>query len=84
MAPFNLMSRTPPQDHITGQFRPIIPDNHAGLSRELNTSCQFTRGTAPRDRSIRDCREAFTGDVVDNIEQPEAFAAYELAMDEIQ
>ena len=38
----------------------------------------------PRDGGVRDRREAFTGDVVDHVEHPEALAARKLVMDEIQ
>jgi len=78
------MLGTPPQDRVTGQLCPIIADNHTGLSAALDQGRQFTRDTAPRDGGIRDRREAFSGDVIDHVEHPEALAVGELVVDKIQ
>jgi len=51
---FDPVLGTPPQARVTGQFRPVIADNHAGLSAALDQGRQFTRDTAPRDRRVRD------------------------------
>lgn len=82
--PFDLVIGTPPQDRVTGQFRPVIADNHAGLSAALDQGRQFMRDTSPRDRGVRDRGQAFTGDVVYNIEHAEALAVGELVLGEIQ
>lgn len=78
------MLGTPPQDRVAGQFGSVVTDNHAGLSAALDQGRQFTRDTAPRDRGVRDRGQAFTGDVVYNVEHAEALAVGELVMDEIQ
>ena len=49
VVPFDPVLGTPPQDRVTGQFRPIIADNHAGLSAALDQGRQFTRHAASRD-----------------------------------
>lgn len=48
----------------------------------LDPGREFTRDTAPRDRGVRDCRETFTGDIVDQVEHPEALAIGEPVVDE--
>lgn len=50
VVPFDPVLGTRPQDHITGQFRPMIADYHAGLFAALDQSHQVTRDTAPRYR----------------------------------
>ena len=82
--PFDPVLGTPPQDGVTGQFRPVIADYHARLSTALDQGCQLTRDTAPRDRGVRNRGETFTGDVVDHVEHAEALAIGELVMDEIE
>ena len=84
VVPFDPVLGTPPQDRVTGQLRPIVADNHAGFAAPLDQGRELTRDTAPRDRGVRDCREAFPGDVVDYVEHAEALAVGELVMDEIQ
>ena len=82
--PLDPVLGTPPQDRVTGQFRAVVADNHAGLSAALDQGRQFTRDTATGDRRVRDRREAFPRDVIDHVENPEALAVGELIMDEIQ
>ena len=55
-----------------------------GFAAALDQGRQFTRHTASRDRAVRDRSEALAGDVVDHVEHPEALAAGELVVDEIQ
>lgn len=39
IVPVDPVLGAPPQDRITGQFRPIVADNHAGLSTALDQGC---------------------------------------------
>ncbi len=84
VVPFYPMLGAPPQDRVTGQFRPIIADNHFWLSAALDQRCQFTRHPAPRYRRVWDGSQAFARDVIDHVENAEALAVGELVMDEIQ
>ena len=84
VVPFDPVLGTPPQDGVGGQFRAVVADNHSGLATAFDQGRQFTCHAAPRYRGVRYCRETFTGDVVDHVENPEALAIGELVMDEIQ
>jgi hypothetical protein len=45
---------------------------------------QFARHPTFRDRSVRDCRQAFPGDVINDVQDAEPPAAGELIMDKIE
>jgi hypothetical protein len=73
-----------PQDGVRGQFRAIVTNDRPGPSAAFDQGRQLARHPTPRDRGVRDCSEALPGDVVDNVEHPEALAVGELVVDEIE
>ncbi|MEY9278897.1 hypothetical protein ABIA03_000089 [Bradyrhizobium yuanmingense] len=44
---------------------------------------QFARHPVSRDRGVGDRRQAFPGDVIDDVQDPETSAAGELVMDKV-
>jgi len=82
--PFNPVFRTLAQDSVTRQFRAIAANNHAGPFAALDKGHQSMRQSTPRDQGARDRSEAFSGDGVDNVKDPETLTICELVMGEIQ
>ncbi|KZX94185.1 hypothetical protein A3721_10075 [Sulfitobacter sp. HI0023] len=57
---------------------------HSRLKSSITFRMRNRRPSAPRDRGVRDRREALPGNIIDHVEHSEALAARELVMDEIQ
>lgn len=60
---------------------PARGDGHFKLTAALDQSREFARHSGPRDRGVRDRREALPGNVVDHVEHPETVAIGELVVD---
>jgi len=94
VVPFDLVLGTPSQDGVTGHSVPLSLTTMPGFPRRSirAVSSRATRhpeieGEPSRRHRFkadgeRDCRETFTGDIVDHVEPPEALAVGELVVDE--
>ena len=58
----------PCEDGVRGELRAVVRDDQAWLAAALNESRQFARNASSGDRGVRDRRQAFPRDVVDDIE----------------
>lgn len=52
-------------------FLPVVADDHVSAAGPLDQRCRFWRHATVRDRSVRDHSQALTGDVINDIENPE-------------
>src|SRR5690606_4027738 len=83
IVPVDLVLRRPGEDGVRRELRPVVGNNHAGLAAPPDQFAQLTRDASPRDRRVRNGRQAFPRHVVDDVENPKTSAAGELVMDEV-
>ena len=69
---------------VRGQFRPIVADDHPGPSAALDQRRQLPRHAAARDRGVCDYGQAFSRDIVYDVQHPEPSPAGELVMHEVK
>src|SRR6202034_1179789 len=73
-----------PGEHgVRGELGPVVRDDHAGLAAALDQNSQFARDAPPRDRGVRNRRQALPRHVIDDVQDAEPPAAGKLVMDEI-
>jgi len=49
----------------------ITADHRAGFAATFDQCHPLPRNTPARDQRVRDCSQALTGDVIDDVEHPE-------------
>src|SRR5258708_9655833 len=74
----------PGQHGVRRELGAIVQDDHSRLAALFDQRGQFARHPASRDRGVRDCRQAFSGHVIDDVQDTEPAAAGELVMDKIE
>ena len=77
--PGNPVVLRPGQHGVAGELGAVVRDDHAGLAATIDQCRQFSRHPQSRDRDVGDRRKAFPGDVIDDVQNPEATTIGELA-----
>lgn len=62
---------------MTGQFRPIVRDNHLRPSAQVDQAAEFASNPDPRQGDIDNRRQGFAREVVDHAQRPEPRAIAE-------
>src|SRR5271155_2907957 len=64
-----------PGEHgVRGELSPMVRDDHAGLAAALDQNSQFARHAPPRDRGVRDRRQALPRHVIDDVQNAKSSA----------
>jgi hypothetical protein len=74
----------PGKHDVRCELGAVIRDDHAGLAAPFDQRRQLSSYAPSRDRGIRDGREAFPGNVVDDVQDAEAPATGELIVHKVQ
>lgn len=74
-----------PGEHgVAGKLGAMVGHDHSWLAASLDSCGQFAGHAPSRDRRLRNGAQAFLGEVVDDVEDAEAPAVGELALEEVQ
>jgi hypothetical protein len=68
---------------FAGELGPMVGDDQVRPAAPGDDGVEFAGGAPPGDRGVGDRRQAFLGDVVDDIENAEAPAARKLVVDKV-
>jgi hypothetical protein len=84
VVPIDAMILRPHQHGVGGELSAIVRHDHLGFAARRNNHGELASNAFARDRCVGDCRQAFTRDVVHDVEDAKAPAVGELVVDEVE
>ena len=69
--PFDTMIFCPGEDRVRGELGAVIRHDHRRLAAPADKHCQFACDPSPRDRGVRDRRQAFARHIIHDVENAE-------------
>ena len=84
VVPLDPALAAPFQHRVRGQLGAVIADDHARLAVHGDQLLQLTHHPLARDRGIRHRLQAFTRDIIDDVEHPEPAARDHLVVHEVE
>ena len=84
VVPLDPLILRPGEDGVRGELGPVVADDQAGPTSAVDESRQLPRDSVSGHRGVRDGRQALVGDIIDDIEDPEAPAVGHLIVHEVQ
>ena len=82
--PFNKPFLLPPQNGVRCQLRAVVADDHARIASRHCDGVEFTRDTLARQLVVNDSRQTFSGEVVNDTQNPELAAIAQGIGDKVQ
>src|SRR5919107_2130984 len=81
--PWNLVLARPGEHRVRGELGAVVGDDELGLATPGDQVRELARDPLARDRGVGDRRQALLGDIVEDVQDPEAPAAGHLVVDEV-
>ena len=82
--PVNPVIPGPCKDGVRREFCAVVGNYHSGLSPHCDDGCQFPRHPVTGDRRVGNGAQAFMGDVIRDVQDPEPPAIGHLVVHEVQ
>jgi hypothetical protein len=73
----------PGQNSIRRELRAVVRNNHSRFASSFNQLCHLTSYSPAGNRRVRDRRQTFAGDIIDEVQDPKPTAVSELIMHEV-